>query len=37
MARRPERYRIPGGRATLIARLPVHAVLIAWVRWAART
>jgi uncharacterized membrane protein len=37
MAQHPERYPIPGGRATLIARLPIQAVLIAWVRWAARS
>jgi uncharacterized membrane protein len=37
MAQHPERYRIPGGRATLVARLPVQAVLIAWVRSAARS
>jgi uncharacterized membrane protein len=36
MAQHPERYRIPGGRATLLARLPVQAVLMAWVRAAAR-
>lgn len=35
MARHPERYpRIPGGRASLIARLPLQAVAIAWA-WAA--
>ena len=36
MARHPERYRVPGGRATLIARLPLQAVFIAWVRSAAQ-
>ena len=38
MALHPERYaaRIPGGRGALIARLPLQAVLIAWVRAAAR-
>jgi uncharacterized membrane protein len=36
MAQHPERYRVPGGRAALIARLPLQAVLIAWVRAAAR-
>ena len=36
MAQHPERYRVPGGRAALIARLPVQAVFIAWVRAAAR-
>jgi uncharacterized membrane protein len=37
MALNPERYaeRIPGGEATLIARLPLQALLIAWVRAAA--
>jgi uncharacterized membrane protein len=36
MAQHPERYRVPGGRAALIARLPLQAVFIAWVRAAAR-
>ena len=36
MAQHPERYRVPGGRATLFARLPLQAALIAWVRAAAR-
>jgi uncharacterized membrane protein len=36
MAQHPERYRVPGGRAALIARLPLQAVFIAWVRSAAR-
>ncbi len=37
MARNPQRYaaRTPGGRWALIARLPLQAVLIAWVRAAA--
>ena len=37
MAMHPERYaaRVPGGRSALIARLPLQAVLIAWVRAAA--
>ena len=37
MALNPDRYaqRIPGGAATLIARLPLQAVLIAWVHAAA--
>jgi uncharacterized membrane protein len=37
MALNPDRYaeRIPGGEATLIARLPLQALLIAWVRAAA--
>jgi uncharacterized membrane protein len=36
MAQHPERYRVPGGRATLIARLPLQAVCIALVRAAMR-
>jgi uncharacterized membrane protein len=36
MAQHPERYGIPGGRGTLIARLPLQAAFIAWVRAAAR-
>ena len=37
MALHPERYRrIPGGRAALMARLPLQAVFIAWARSAAR-
>jgi uncharacterized membrane protein len=36
MAQHPERHpRIPGGRATLIARLPLQALFIAWARAAA--
>lgn len=36
MARHPERYpTIPGGRATLLARLPLQAAFIAWARRAA--
>ena len=37
MALNPGRYaeRIPGGEATLIARLPLQALLIAWVHAAA--
>ncbi|ADB48574.1 DoxX family protein [Conexibacter woesei] len=31
-----ERYRLPGGRAGLIARLPLQGLLIAWARAAAR-
>jgi uncharacterized membrane protein len=35
MALHPDRYRrIPGGRAGLIARLPLQAVFIAWARAA---
>jgi uncharacterized membrane protein len=37
MARHPERYPgIPGGRASLIARLPLQALAIAWARAAGR-
>jgi uncharacterized membrane protein len=36
MAQHPERYRVPGGRAALIARLPFQAVFIALVRAAMR-
>ena len=36
MAQHPERYPVPGGRAALCARLPLQAVLVAWVRAAAR-
>jgi uncharacterized membrane protein len=36
MAQHPERYRVPGGRAALLARLPLQLVVIAWVRAAAR-
>jgi uncharacterized membrane protein len=36
MAQHPERYpRIPGGRAALLARLPVQALFVAWVLRAA--
>ncbi len=36
MAQHPERYpTVPGGRAALIARLPLQAVFIAWARAAA--
>ncbi len=36
MAQHPERYpRIPGGRATLIARLPLQALFLSWARAAA--
>jgi uncharacterized membrane protein len=37
MAQHPERYRLRGGRATLLARLPLQAVLVAWVRAAAQS
>lgn len=37
MALNPERYpQVPGGRAALLARLPLQALLIAWARAAAR-
>ena len=36
MAQHPERYRVPGGRATLLARLPLQAVCVALVRAAMR-
>ena len=36
MAQHPERYRVPGGRATLFARLPLQAVFVALVRAAMR-
>ena len=37
MAVRPERYpKVPGGRRTLIARLPLQALLIAWALAAGR-
>ena len=36
MAQHPERYRVPGGRAALLARLPLQALFVAWVRAAAR-
>ena len=37
MAQHPERYRVPGGRAALLARLPLQALLVAWVRAAQRS
>jgi uncharacterized membrane protein len=37
MARHPERYRrVPGGRAALLARLPLQALAIAWAHAARR-
>jgi uncharacterized membrane protein len=36
MALHPERYRVPGGRAALYARLPMQGVFLAWVRAAMR-
>jgi uncharacterized membrane protein len=37
MALHPERYAVPGGRATLLLRLPLQALLVAWARAAARS
>jgi uncharacterized membrane protein len=37
MALHPERYRVPGGRAALYARLPLQAAAIAWAHAAGRT
>src|SRR3954452_21662924 len=36
MALNPERYRVPGGRAALYARLPLQAAAIAWAVAAGR-
>ena len=36
MALHADQYRVPGGRATLIGRLPFQLVFIAWVRAAMR-
>jgi uncharacterized membrane protein len=37
MARQPERHPgVPGGRVTLLARLPLQLVLLAWARAARR-
>ena len=36
MALHPDEYPVPGGRATLLARLPFQAVFMAWVRSAMR-
>ena len=36
MAAHPEDFPVPGGRATLYARLPFQAVFMAWVRAAMR-
>lgn len=36
MARNPGRYPVPGGRAALLARLPLQAVAIAWEHAARR-
>ena len=37
MALHPERYRVPGGRRSLYARLPVQVLFIAWARAAGRS
>ena len=36
MALHPERYRLPGGRGALIARLPLQLLLMAWACAAGR-
>lgn len=36
MAVNPDRYPVPGGRAALLARLPLQALAIAWARAARR-
>jgi uncharacterized membrane protein len=36
MALHPDRYRLPGGRVALFARLPFQLVFMAWVRAAMR-
>ena len=36
MALHPERYRMPGGRRSLYARLPVQLLFVAWARAAGR-
>ena len=36
MSLHPERYRVPGGRATLMARLPLQLVFALWVVRSAR-
>jgi len=36
MALHPEDYRVPGGRTSLLARLPFQLVFAAWVRSAMR-
>lgn len=36
MALNPSEYRVPGGRAALLARLPFQLVFMAWVRAAMR-
>jgi uncharacterized membrane protein len=36
MALHPERFRVPGGRRALYARLPLQALFVAWARAAGR-
>lgn len=36
MALNPDRYKVPGGRAALYARLPVQLLFIAWAAAAGR-
>lgn len=36
MALHPERYRVPGGRSALYARLPLQLLFLAWARAAGR-
>ena len=36
MALHPDRYKVPGGRAALYARLPVQLLFIAWAHAAGR-
>lgn len=36
MALNADEYRVPGGRAALLARLPLQLVFLAWVRSAMR-
>ncbi|MBS1869970.1 MAG: hypothetical protein JSS99_09925 [Actinobacteria bacterium] len=36
MALHPERYRVPGGRRALYARLPLQLLFLAWARAAGR-
>jgi uncharacterized membrane protein len=36
MALNPDRYPVPGGRAALLARLPLQALAIAWAHAARR-
>jgi len=36
MALHPERYRVPGGKRSLYARLPAQLLFVAWARAAGR-